>query len=145
MKSEKDTPLGIIEHEISLLVRRAQSADLKTGKLDRSAYLLLGELDENGPRTISALAEKFQLDISTISRQTAALEAKELVERLTDPADARVSLLQITQLGHSLFHEVRQARLDRYAKLFKDWSPEELRQFGEFLMRLNRASQQANS
>ncbi len=63
------------------------------------AYLLLRRLDEFGPARVKELAESFKLDISTLSRQAAALESKELIQRFSDPSDGRVSLFAITKLG----------------------------------------------
>src|SRR5690242_1267084 len=91
--------IDLVEHELTRLLRRAESARTRHPaalRLDRSAYLLLGELEWRGPRGIAALAQSFQLDVSTASRQVAALEAKGLVERRADPADGRVCLLEIT-------------------------------------------------
>jgi len=141
MESGKDT-IDIIQTEIDVLqiqVAFARKRDEKIGALDRSAARLLGELYEKGPLGISALADIFQLDISTVSRQIAALEAKGYAIRIPDPKDGRVSLLEITPSGKKQFIEVRQARRNLYNELLVDWSEEERKKFGEYLQKLNRA------
>lgn len=134
--------IDVVEHELTRLLRRAESARARqpaARRLDRSAYLLLGELDRRGPLGIAALAHLFQLDTSTASRQVAALEAKGLVERRPDPSDGRVSLLEITAHGYAELRATQQARHALFAALLADWSKEDCRQFGVYLARLNGA------
>ena len=107
--------------------------------LDRSAYLLLDELATRGAVGIAALAETFQVDLSTASRQAAALEAKGLVQRRPDPGDARVSLLEATALGGRQFQAAHNAYLALFADLLEDWSKEDCQRFGAYLARLNQA------
>lgn len=134
--------VGLIEHEVAILVRRAVSANTIINKrmkgLDRSGYLILRQLEEHGPSGIKDLAEEFRLDISTVSRQTGSLELKGYIRRLANPSDGRACFLEITEAGQSKLDEVRQVRLDRFMELIKDWTPEECEKFGELLSRLNR-------
>ncbi|TMV47219.1 MarR family transcriptional regulator [Paenibacillus mesophilus] len=129
-----------IDLELATLIRRATAAalDKKLGTLERSAYLLLNQLDSCGPTGVKALSEQFRLDISTVSRQTAALETKGYIQRLPDPTDGRASHFQITELGLQELLETRRARIDRFTKLFRDWSEEECRMLGLLLGKLNR-------
>lgn len=136
---ERQDAIGVIEREVAYFLRRAESARKDAGALDRSAYLLLGELAARGPLGIAALAALFQLDLSTASRQTAALEVKGLVERLPDPTDGRVSLLRITPRGRVQYQATRDARLALYAEILAGWSEQDRRQFGLYLARLNNA------
>lgn len=129
--------VGAVEREVSLLLRLAESARKDAEMLDRSAYLLLGELEARGPLGIAVLAQTFQVDLSTASRQAAALEAKGLVQRLHDPDDARVSLLQITPLGRTRFWATRDARHAIYSDILGDWTEEDRRQLAAHLARLN--------
>jgi DNA-binding MarR family transcriptional regulator len=134
--------INTIGREIRVLVRRMTSLYNSIEVLDRSAVVILAELQIHGPQGISTLATNLQLDISTASRQTAALEAKGLVERLTDPEDGRVSLLQITALGEDQLREVRQVYHVILAEILQDWSEEELHLFQDLLARYNRAMMQ---
>lgn len=131
--------IGEVAHQVALLLRRAEASRRRVGQLDRSAYLLLSELAVRGPLSIAALAQTFQLDLSTASRQVAALEAKQLVERLADPADGRISILEITPRGRAAVQTTREARHALYAQLLEDWPEEERRAFGTYLARLNQA------
>ncbi len=131
--------IGVVEHEVALLLRQAESARTEAKLLDRSAYLLLGELMTRGPLGVAALAQTFLVDLSTASRQTATLEAKGLVRRLSDPDDGRISLLQITPLGRTRYQETRDARHALFDDILEGWSEEDRRQFGAYLARLNRS------
>lgn len=131
--------IAAVEHEVALLLRLAESTAKRAEMLDRSAYLLLGALEERGPLGIAALAEIFQVDLSTASRQTAALEARGLVDRLADPHDGRVSLLQITPHGRAQLAATREARRALFAAILDGWSERECREFGAYLARFNQA------
>jgi DNA-binding MarR family transcriptional regulator len=102
-------------------------------------YLLLRQLDEFGPARVKELAEAFKLDISTLSRQAAALENKQLISRSSDPSDGRVSLFDITARGKRMLQSDKQMRLERYHSMLKKWSSEEKELFGKLLMRMNDA------
>ncbi|MEK4030024.1 MULTISPECIES: MarR family transcriptional regulator [Bacillaceae] len=130
--------LQSIEYEIALLVRLTTAQSPKLGSLDRSEYLLLSELDENGPLGINVLAEKLLLNISTASRQVSTLEAKNYIVRYPDPQNGRISLLEITQEGQKILHKVQKARFAAYAEVLHDWTKEELEELDANLTRLNR-------
>ncbi|WP_110926936.1 MarR family winged helix-turn-helix transcriptional regulator [Bacillus massiliglaciei] len=138
----KQDPIELIEYELTTFIRRAvylDNSDRKIGNLERAAYLLLRQLDEFGPARVKELAECFKLDISTLSRQAAALETKKLIQRFSDPSDGRVSLFAITKLGKQSLKADKRMRLERYHRMLDDWSGEEKEMFGRLLLRLNEA------
>lgn len=141
MDRENDS-VEAVEHAITILSRTLESAQ-KERALTLSAYLLLGEIVQNGgPLGINVLAQALQLDISTISRQVAALESSGLAERFPDPVDARVSLLQTTDLGQTRFQEAHKMRYSLFSELLESWPEEDRRQFGIYLERFNQAIRQ---
>jgi DNA-binding MarR family transcriptional regulator len=135
----KNESVKIIEYELSILIRYGIDSSSKLGDLDRSAYLLLRTLHDQGAVGVKTLAEKFQLNVSTVSRQTAVLQSKGYVKRIPDPMDGRASSFQITELGLQKLTEANRARIDKYTELLQDWSTEERIQFGELLGKLNRS------
>lgn len=141
MDRENDS-VEAVEYAMAMLFRLVESAQKEIGMLDRSAYILLSEMARNGPPGINVLAQALQLDISTISRQVAALESSGLVERFPDPADARVSLLQMTDLGQTKFQETRKMRYRLFSELLENWSEEDRRQFGIYIKRFNQAARE---
>ena len=141
MDRENDS-VEVVEHAITILSRTLESGQKKR-TLTLSAYLLLGEIVENGgPLGINDLAQALQLDISTISRQVATLESSGLVERFPNPVDARVSLLQMTDLGQTRFQEARKMRYSLFSELLENWPEEDRCQFGIYLERFNQAVHQ---
>lgn len=134
-----DHSLETIELEMAVLLRHITSMTTykNIGNLDRSAYLFLHQIASHGSAGVKTLADEFNLDISTVSRQAAALEQKGLVYRIPDPLDGRAYSLQITDLGTKELTENKQARLDRFAELLKSWSAEERSVFGELLKKFN--------
>lgn len=129
-----------IELELAILVRHINSiaSDKKIGTLDRSAYLLLHQISAHGSAGVKALADEFRLDISTVSRQAAALEQKGYIYRTPDPQDRRSFSLQITDLGAKELDESKRARLARVTEKLKDWSDEDCHTFGKLLTKFNR-------
>lgn len=139
--------LETLELELAILIRRYTSVSTykKIGNLDRSAYLLLHHLTSHGSIGVKALAEEFRLDISTVSRQAAALEQKGYVCRIPDPLDRRAYFLQITDLGTKEFFENKNARLNRIEEVLEGWTEEERKVFGELLRKYNRSTNQLPS
>jgi len=91
-----------IEYELMRLVRSAEQAhrrmmaDGPAGhQLERAAYRILAYLVETGGVRLSALADLACVDLSTASRQVAALEAQGLVVREVDAADRRAAVLPL--------------------------------------------------
>ncbi|MGG1551046.1 MarR family winged helix-turn-helix transcriptional regulator [Paenibacillus ferrarius] len=133
------TPEEMIEYQLAILLRHVTSTSIhkKIGVLDRSAYLLLHQIGKQGSASVKALADSSKLDISTVSRQTAALEQREYVYRIPDPNDGRSYSLKMTPYGEEQLAEHRKARAERISVLTATWTPEERQVFGELLTKLN--------
>ncbi|NOU98095.1 MarR family transcriptional regulator [Paenibacillus sp. LMG 31456] len=131
--------LETIELEMAVLVRRINSLTSDFRRLDRSAYLLLHQLSIEEASGVKTLANNLKLDISTVSRQTAALEQKGFVSKVPDPQDGRSHFYQITDLGSKELIEYRQERLDKMVTLLNGWSDEECQSFGDLLKKFNDA------
>ncbi|WP_433055735.1 MarR family winged helix-turn-helix transcriptional regulator [Dactylosporangium sp. CS-033363] len=105
--------------------------------LERPAYLLLSRIAVDGPFRLSALAADVSLDLSTVSRQVAALETAGLIGRYPDPHDRRASLVEVTELGREVFAENRARWLATWEELLADWTPEQREEFAALFARLN--------
>ncbi|HEY2795190.1 MAG TPA: MarR family winged helix-turn-helix transcriptional regulator [Micromonosporaceae bacterium] len=134
-----------IARQFGLFLRRADrfyaetKADTKFGglELERAAYFLLGRIVADGPARLSVLADDVCLDLSTVSRQVAALEAAHLVQRAPDTADRRASVITATDLGSEVFLRNRENWLAALRDLLSDWSPTERSEFARLFTRLN--------
>jgi len=139
-----DRSVEMIDIELSVLIRRVTSASRKIGHLDRSAYLLLHRIISQGPAGVKTLAEESHLDISTISRQTAALEQKGYVARIPDLVDKRAYTLEITDLGRKEFADHKKLRFSAIKEALKEWPETEQQLFGNLLKKYNQASLKKN-
>ncbi|MFG2037696.1 MarR family winged helix-turn-helix transcriptional regulator [Dactylosporangium sp. NPDC048998] len=105
--------------------------------LERPAFVLLSRIAVDGPFRLSVLAADVSLDLSTVSRQVAALESAGLVRRLQDPSDKRASLVEATDLGREVFAENRDRWLAIWEELLAGWTPQQRQLFAELFTRLN--------
>lgn len=126
---------AVLNRNFELLYRRTAIHDT----LDRSGYLLLRTLADEGRTDIRTLAERLGLDPSTAGRQIAAMERAGLVERRCEPPDRRRALITPTAEGIARAETVRRERADGFAALLADWDDDDLRTLGEMFERYNRA------
>ena len=106
--------------------------------LDPAGAALLIAIGERQVR-ISDLAHDVATDVSTISRQVSGLAEAGLVDKLPDPSDRRVAIVELTESGRRTTDELRRVHFGWFADLFSDWSDADLEQFQAFLRRLVRA------
>jgi DNA-binding MarR family transcriptional regulator len=105
--------------------------------LEKAAYALLGRIVIDGPARLSALAEVMGLDLSTISRQVAALESAGLVARSQDSHDRRASVISATETGADVFARNKAIWQAALHELLDDWTPTERSEFARLFARLN--------
>ncbi|MFS0781796.1 MarR family winged helix-turn-helix transcriptional regulator [Bacillus sp. 1P06AnD] len=142
MEKRKVSSIEEIEYQLTTFIRRAvfmDQSEKKIGLLERASYLLLRHLKETGPDQIKGMAESFHLDISTVSRQVAALEKKAFIERYGSPDDGRVSLFKMTSLGKETLEKDQKMRLRRYERITAAWTDEEKTIFADLISRMNLA------
>lgn len=133
-------PVAEIELQVAMLLRFAESsrrATTASGRLERSAYLILTILLGRGATSVNALAEGLLLNASTITRQVDAMAAAGLVERSRHPVDGRVTLVEATDLGRRAFAENRETRHRFYERVTASWDEPDRARLAELLRRLN--------
>lgn len=69
------------------------------------AWALL-ELVDASPMTVTALAERLNIDRTNVSRLCTRMEALGEVERVAHPGDGRARLVKLTERGERLAHTV---------------------------------------
>src|SRR5215218_9109039 len=79
-------------------VRRAMLADTEPALSATDAWLL-GRITDTGPVRLSALADRQEVDRSTMTTQVGRLESMGLVARAADPLDGRAVLVKATRAG----------------------------------------------
>lgn len=89
--------------------------------------------------SISALADAVGVDQPRASRLVQEGVERGLVRRVTDPSDARRTLIQLTTAGRSLISEVRSHRRSSVEEALAGFTEEEARTFAQLFDRFVRA------
>ena len=71
----------------------------------------------------SALAASVHSDLSTVSRQVAALVGRGLLERRADQRDGRACVLAVTEAGRAGIAEHERGRQAFFDEVLAGWSP----------------------
>jgi DNA-binding MarR family transcriptional regulator len=146
-----EAEVAALESELSTMLRRARSFSEELARavhpdLEAAAYGLLARVvDEPGEHGVRAadLADWFGIDKSTVSRQVRLLEGVGLLERIGDPADARVLRLQATDVGLERLRAARQARRERLLARIDHWERADVAELARLLARFNAAPRPA--
>jgi DNA-binding MarR family transcriptional regulator len=77
--------------------------------LSLASARILARLNDNGPSRISDLAARERSSQPTITNHVKRLEAAGLVERSSDPSDARAWMIKLTDRGHEQLASMRHA------------------------------------
>lgn len=129
-----------LEHQLSMLVRtaRARVASASGGSdLERSSYAILCLLADEGPQRIGRIAQSFDLDPSTVTRQVQAVVRLGLARRTQDVSDRRATILDLTETGLSTVTEVRESRRCALRALLTEWPEADQTEFLRLLGRFN--------
>jgi DNA-binding MarR family transcriptional regulator len=142
----RDRALDDVEGAFSLMARKAGLPRLHERfsaaagvDLEPSSFQLMRRVEQVEPIRASDLAVLAGLDLSTVSRQVAALEAAGLLERSRDPQDGRASLLTLSQRGRVASTQVCEARRNLFAEFLTDWPDEDIERFADLLSRFAQA------
>jgi DNA-binding MarR family transcriptional regulator len=104
--------------------------------VDKAGLAVLGQVHACGPARMSDVAAALGLDLSTVSRQVRQLESASLIERGTDPHDARATRLQVSDRGHQLIKDVRRSRQDLLCRALSGWLADDRETLSRLLSRL---------
>ena len=119
---------------MKLLQAMRQHAPRIHPAVDATAYPILFNLAAE-PRRVSVLAEVVHSDVSTVSRQESTLESHGLVDKVSDPADGRAQVVQLSAEGKTLLAGIQQQRTEWFRELMGEWTPEEASDFAGHLER----------
>jgi DNA-binding MarR family transcriptional regulator len=92
-----------------------------------SQSLILGILNEDGPKKISELAEELEITLPSITTLADKLVAQGYVERKRSEKDRRIVYLHITEQGHSILHDLMEEKKRRLHKYYAALSEEDIR------------------
>jgi DNA-binding MarR family transcriptional regulator len=123
--------------QIGKRMRQRQPGD----EVDPATVPFLHILSCTGDIRLSDLAQRMQLDASTVSRHARQLEERGLISRTTDPEDRRASRVQITELGSKALSSSFEHRKQMIGRVLSSWPRQDLetlqRLAGRFVGDLN--------
>jgi DNA-binding MarR family transcriptional regulator len=137
--------VAAIEAALTIIARRVNLPRVHDGiaaragvsGIDRASYWTLARLAEHAPLRLSELAQVLGLDLSTVSRQVAALERHRLVARSTDPSDRRAAMVELTAEGHQALAGLRAGARARLTDILSGWTDPERAELARALTRFN--------
>ncbi|MFD9288262.1 MarR family winged helix-turn-helix transcriptional regulator [Streptomyces sp. NPDC060030] len=135
---DREEALEVIQRELTAFARRARSTAARLHPdLPLVPYTLLAHIDYRHGCRATDLAAHYMLDKSTVSRQVATLEKLGLVERRPDPDDQRIQVLHPTAAGTEALASTQASRRAAYRERLGEWTPGDLEQFAQYLLRYN--------
>ena len=137
-----DAALAAVEHQLSLLWRRARSISHRLSRqvhpdMEPAAYGLLSVIRKQGSMRLTELASSVGVGKPSVSRQIAFLERLGLVSKEADPLDGRAQMIRLTPIGEEKMHEVQDARREVFRQRLGEWPPEDLQTFSRYIAKLN--------
>jgi DNA-binding MarR family transcriptional regulator len=100
-------------------------------RLDRAGSALLFKLfrHQSEALRVSDLAELLGIDTPSVTRKIQQLERLGYVTSVSDPEDKRAKRISLTRSGEKTIERMLSAIHKRLARLFTDWTSEELTPF----------------
>ncbi len=134
------TGMEHVVKELGLLLRSLkglhQTVLAEAGlKVETPAAAVLATLEAHGQVRPSHVAELLSLDLSSVSRQVAALEREGWISRERDPADSRAALLELSDEGRTVLARLRRAQVEHLSRRLPGWTDAELEHFAASLQR----------
>jgi len=136
-----DQIAGTLRLSLGLLIRRLRQVK-SHDELTLPEISVLARLDRDGPTTVTALAKLEQISAQSMGATLAALEARGLVARASDPGDGRRVVMSATDAGLEALQTGRNARLEALARaLSTAFSPAELEKLRDAAPLIERLAQ----
>ncbi|ABM08352.1 putative transcriptional regulator, MarR family [Paenarthrobacter aurescens TC1] len=137
-----DDALQQVEHQLSLLWRRARSISHQLSRqvhpdMEPAAYGLLTVIRREGPIRLTDLATCIGVGKPSVSRQIAFLESIGLVYKEADPQDGRAQSIRLTDKGEEKMHQVQDARRQVFRERLGEWPLEDVQTLADYMGRLN--------
>ncbi len=102
----------------------------------RAGYAILRTLAEGGDLPMGQLAKRSSMDPAAANRQVRVLEDAELVERVTDPDDARLAVARLTTKGRRTHDRIVALRVEQMTDVLDSWSERDCAELVRLIDRL---------
>ena len=133
------------EHSLPMMLLKAREAVmarfrplLREYDLTEQQWRIIRALSEAEERDVSELAKVCYILAPSLTRILQNLSARGLVERRTDDADQRRSLISLTKPGRKLFEKIRPHSRERYETISSQLGSERLSELYEILGEVER-------
>jgi DNA-binding MarR family transcriptional regulator len=128
--------LGFLMARTHRAMRRALMARLEPAGITYPQFQVLNALCEEENVSQIALADRVNVDKTSLARMLDRMEAAGLISRGEDPEDCRVKRITLTDKGRRLQDRVRPLRDRVLGQVLKGLSEEEVREFKRLLNRV---------
>ncbi|MEJ7630197.1 MAG: MarR family transcriptional regulator [Nocardioidaceae bacterium] len=141
-----DDPASPEEAVVRLLMQAGRKVRTRhpEDQVDPSTFPLARALMCGQAMRVSDLAAQVELDASTVSRQIKQLEDRQIIERTTDPADGRASLVRLTSHGEEHMQAAFRRRFARIKLALDPWNDADKARLTILLTRLASDLRDAN-
>src|SRR5512145_1123720 len=107
MLRDQEPQVGALLAAVRRRIRQVVRAEAGGHRLSPQQFWSLIGIDEAGPLSLGALAERLRMDQPTASRVVQSLTKRRLVQLAEDPADRRRLLIDTTAEGEALAGRIR--------------------------------------
>jgi DNA-binding MarR family transcriptional regulator len=131
--------VGAAFGQLLLRSNRAHLYETLTGSqdgVDETTYPVLSGLARLGTATATELADQIGLDRTVTTRHATRLERAGLLLRRPHPADARATVLQLTDRGRGSIEQMREQLNKMIAQAMTSWNAEQTRTFADMFDQL---------
>jgi DNA-binding MarR family transcriptional regulator len=135
-RSDGDESLAEAFWSLARRLRHASQQSLAQWEITPSQARALRVFDRHGVIRPSELSEHLHIAARSATEVIDDLEAKGLVHRTPDPHDRRATLVELTEAGARLGHEVRAARGVEAERIFDQLSAADRAQLARILGKL---------
>ena len=104
--------------------------------ISQQAYRLLGRVVESGPTSPGQLAVMLDLDPAIVARLLRQLDDAGLVDRRRHEDDGRMTVVEVTEIGHETFDRMREVIWRHMRRALADWQGADVATLGSLLDRL---------
>lgn len=116
---------ALLNDQFSRLSRQLRNMDMPDG-MTPERLSALTVIENRGPISVTALADKEMVRPATMSRMVSALVDEGLVRRREDKNDGRGVLVSTTPKGRKAYQRAQQLRLQQFAQALNALTPEQL-------------------
>jgi len=144
---DKECLIKALDKQISVIGKHF--ADARRGFRDREIsgpqFFLLRRLRDGGPDTISGLADRMELNQTTISNVVLSLHESGYVAKEKDTRDRRVTRVAISDAGLRSLQDIETDRTERMRRLFSHLTEDDLEELLRILEKLRRSLEEQST